>query len=322
MLNKLHAFFNPEQFQGLGKQRNYFEGWYFKIINKDATKAYAIIPGIAMDKTGKSHSFIQLLDGKKQTAAYYKFEIADFVPAFRQFKIAIQNSIFTATGIHIELPLISGDLLFSGNIGWPKPFYSPGIMGPYAFAPFMECYHGIVSMDHRIDGALQINGEPVDFTDGRGYIEKDWGRSFPSAYLWMQSNHFKEQGISLKCSVAKIPWVRNSFVGFVAGVWLKDRLIRFTTYNQSKLRKSFADEKEVEVVLENKNYLLEILAHREGATQLAAPVLGMMNGRIEESMTSSIAVMLTDKKNKTILLSDTGHHAALEVAGNIQEIMK
>ena len=102
---------------------------------------------------------------------------------------------------------------------------------------------------------------------------------------------------------------------------MKDRLIRFTTYNQSKLRKSFANEKEVEIVLENKNYLLEILAHRNNTTQLASPINGFMNGRIEESMTSSIAVMLTDKKNNKILLSDTGNNAGLEVAGNIQEII-
>jgi hypothetical protein len=121
-------------------------------------------------------------------------------------------------------------------------------MGPYACVPFMECYQGIISMDHVINGELVIDGERIDFTNGRGYMEKDWGRSFPSAYFWMQSNHFSEAGISLKCSVAKIPWMRGSFVGFIAGVWLKDRLIRFTTYNQSKLRKSYADERNVEIV--------------------------------------------------------------------------
>ena len=32
--------------------------------------------------------------------------------------------------------------------GWPVKVTSPGAMGPYAFVPFMECYHGVVSMDH------------------------------------------------------------------------------------------------------------------------------------------------------------------------------
>jgi len=321
LTNKLHAFFNPEQFQGWGKKKNYFEGWYFKLISADEKSAFAFIPGIAMDEAGKQHSFIQVLDGKKQTSAYHKFPFDDFIAQPKKFLINIGDNHFSENNLALNLPNIVGSLNFSENIPWPKPWYSPGIMGPFAFVPFMECYHGIVSMDHIINGTLVINGERIDFTNGRGYMEKDWGRSFPSAYFWMQSNHFSEAGISLKCSVAKIPWVRSSFVGFIAGVWLKDRLIRFTTYNQSKLRKSYADEKKVEIVLENKNHLLEILAIRDGATTLASPINGFMNGRIEESMTSSITVMLTDKKNNTVLLSDTGHNAGLEVAGNIQEIM-
>jgi hypothetical protein len=53
MFKRLNAFFNPEQFQGWGKTSSYFEGWYFKLLNADASSAFAIIPGIAMDKKGK-----------------------------------------------------------------------------------------------------------------------------------------------------------------------------------------------------------------------------------------------------------------------------
>ncbi len=320
LFNKVHAFFNPEQFQGWGKTKNYFEGWYFKVVNADATKAFAFIPGIAMDAAGNKHSFIQVLDGKKQTAGYHRFTADDFYSLPKNFRVSIQNNSFSGSGIQLSLPGLTGELQFTGNIPWPKPWYSPGIMGPYAFVPFMECYHGIVSMDHRVGGMIIVNGETIDFTNGRGYIEKDWGRSFPSAYFWMQSNHFSQPGISLKCSVAKIPWVRSSFVGFIAGIWLHKRLIKFTTYNQSKLLTSFADEKKVKIVLENKQYRLEILAHRDTATELASPIRGFMEGRIEESMTSAIEVLLTDNKTKEILLNDTGKNAGLEVAGKIKEI--
>jgi hypothetical protein len=194
-------------------------------------------------------------------------------------------------------------------------------MGPYAFAPFMECYHGIVSMDHAISGELMVHNEKINFYNGRGYIEKDWGRSFPSAYFWLQTNHFSEPGISLKASVAKIPWIRNSFTGFIAGLWLKNKLYRFTTYNRTKLRKSFTDAETLEIVLENKNYLLEIFAHRDKATTLASPILGLMDGRIEESMTARTEVRLFDKKKNVVLLHDTGRSTGMELAGKIQEIM-
>ena len=128
-------------------------------------------------------------------------------------------------------------------------------------------------------------------------------------------------GISIKSSVAKIPWLGSSFIGFIAGVWLHDRLIEFTTYNFTRLRKSFADEKKVELVYENRKHRLDIFAKRKAATSLASPILGFMDGRVEESMTAEIEVQLYDKKNKKFLLNDVGRNAGLEVAGKVSEIL-
>ena len=318
---KIQAFFNPEQFQGWGKTHKYFEGWYFKVVNADESKAFAFIPGIAMNEAGRKHAFIQVLDGKRQTSVNHIFDSGEFAPAAGLFNLNIGQNFFSEQALSLQLPGIKGDLRFAGNVPWPKHWYSPGIMGPYSFAPFMECYHGIVSMDHSVYGQLELDGKIVNFDGGRGYIEKDWGHSFPSAYTWMQTNHFTLPGISLKASVAKIPWITNSFTGFIAGIWLHDRLFRFTTYNGTRLRKSVIDESKVELVLENSRFRIELLAHRNGSTALASPILGLMDGRIEESMTSLVEVNLFDRKQKRSIFSDTGRNAGLEVAGKIDEIM-
>ena len=321
MYKKIQAFFNPERFQGWGKKKTYFEGWYYKIVNADETKAFAIIPGIAIDVLGKKHAFVQILDGKKQTSKYHTFDGMDFVTQPGKLDISIGANRFQEYSIALDLAELKGQLNFTGNIPWPKPIYSPGIMGPYAFAPFLECYHGIVSMNHSIQGQLEVNGELIDFANGKGYIEKDWGRSFPSAYVWMQSNHFSHSNTSFKVSVANIPWINKAFVGFIAGLWLNGKLIRFTTYNRTRLQKCQISKEMVEITLENKSYRLEIVAHRVHAVQLASPILGMMDGRIEESMTSVIGVTLFDKKSKEIIFEDNGRNAGLEVAGRIEEII-
>jgi len=321
LLPRLRALFNPDQFQGEGKTKRYFEGWYFKVVNEDQTAAFAIIPGIAMDEEGHKQAFIQVLDGKKQTAHYHKFAFESFISSKKEFFITIGKNSFTANYLELDLPGISGRLEFTNLAPWPKPWYSPGIMGPYAFVPFMECYHGIISMDHSVNGTLTVEGHFWDFKNGRGYTEKDWGRSFPSSYVWMQSNHFSLPGISVKASVARIPWVRNSFTGFIAGVWLHDRLIRFTTYNKTSLLKLDIDRLKVGLELENLQYRLAIIAYREGATSLASPIQGMMDGRIEESMTSRLEILLTDRRTGRIILNDTGFNSGLEVAGKISEIV-
>lgn len=318
--NKIRAIFHPEQFQGWIRKRNYFEGWYIKIVNESGDKAFAIIPGIAINREGKGHSFIQVLDGKLRTAKYHKFKLDDFRPNADRFKVAIGQNYFSEHELKLTLPGLKANLQFSGNVRWPNRWYSPGIMGPYTFLPFMECYHGIVSMDHTITGQLEIESEILNFNNGRGYIEKDWGQSFPSAYVWLQTNHFSQPGISLKISVAKIPYLGHSFVGFIAGLWVGNKLFQFTTYNQSVLQKSVIDTEKVEFVIQNKNFELKIDTHREPSTALASPILGLMDGRIEESMNAQIEVNLIDRKSGKTIFCDVGRNAGLEVAGKIEEI--
>jgi tocopherol cyclase len=318
---RLRSLFNPEIYQGWGKKQGYFEGWYFKILNSGETCAIAIIPGVAMDAVGNRHSFIQVLDGKKRTALYHKFNYENFNPDPGRFIVSIGNNHFSEDSISLDLPGLKGKLYFSGNIPWPKTWYSPGIMGPYSFVPFMECYHGIVSMDHSINGQVEYEGKEIDFSGGKGYIEKDWGTSFPDAYIWMQSNHFSEENISMKLSVAIIPWLRGFFTGFIAGVWLKDRLIQFTTYNNSKLNKVRAGSKNVEIEIENKKYRLIISADRPPATSLASPIGGLMDGRIEESMSSVVDLNLIDRQTGNSVFSGKGRNTAVEVAGKIEKIL-
>ena len=45
-------------------------------------------------------------------------------------------------------------------------------MGPFSFVPFMECYHGVLSMNHSIKGRLDFNGESLSFDNGKGYMER------------------------------------------------------------------------------------------------------------------------------------------------------
>lgn len=73
-------------------------------------------------------------------------------------------------------------------------------------------------------------------------------------------------------------------------------------------------------MIQNKNYLLEVRVKREASTSLASPILGLMDGRIEESMNARIEVKLTDRKTGKIIFNDTGRNGGLEVAGKIEQI--
>ena len=121
--------------------------------------------------------------------------------------------------------------------------------------------------------------------------------------------------------VAKIPWLGSSFVGFICGIWIQNDFHKFTTYNRSKMTKLHVDNQKVILQLENPKTQLQIEAIRDTSTELASPIRGFMDGRIEESMTSILNISLTDKRNGKVIFEGSGQNAGLEVAGKIEELI-
>ncbi len=318
----------PEIFQGRVKKRNYFEGWYFKSIDKEEKTAYSIIPGISLSGNfGKSHAFIMLLDAKNHKMYYFTYNTSDFWADKSKFEIKIHKNTFSLKNIHLNIDQdenkINADLEFSNIVPWPVKLLSPGVMGWYTFVPLMECYHGVLSFDHRINGYVEINGDKRDFNGGKGYMEKDWGKSMPSSWIWMQTNHFKKDGISLFGSIAKIPWLKNYFTGYIFGLLYDGEIYRFTKYNKSKLCNLMVNDDRIEVKLENKKNILEINAKRTEGVDLPAPSLGEMTSRVNESLNSKINVDFYSKKDgkNDLIFSGTGRNAGLEFVGNINELL-
>ncbi len=318
-LRRQRALWNPDMYHGWGRTRRYFEGWYFKIVDPSETYAFAVIPGISYGLDGKNHAFIQVLDGKRCTAAYHEFDAADFIPSPKGFEVRVGNNFFSGRRIHLDLPELRGELQFRDPYPWPRTLGAPGIMGWYAFMPFMECYHGVVSMHHHIEGQLQVYGHAAGFDGGTGYMEKDWGRSFPGAWIWMQSNHFGAGNrVSVMVSVADIPWIGSRFTGYISGLLLEDRLFRFATYTGARLQASLGDH-EVCIVLSQKGLRMEITAHQAGAGELVSPIQGNMTGKVNESMQATVDVAL--RENGRLLFEGAGRNAGLEVAGEVGRLL-
>ncbi|MCB0022532.1 MAG: hypothetical protein KDD91_05820, partial [Caldilinea sp.] len=234
-LTRLRTIWQPAAYHGFGHTAGFFEGWYFKIVDATEQHRYAIIPGIFLGKDGvDSHSFVQTLDGASGATCYHRYPLAAFSAAPAAFDIRVGPNRFTAQGIELNIDRpeqrLIGRLAFDGITPWPVTWRSPGIMDWYSFVPFMECYHGVLSLDHAVRGQLIIGGAAVDFHGGRGYIEKDWGEAFPRAWIWMQTNHFGRTGVSLTASVARIPWLGTAFRGFIVGLLCDGTLYRFASY--------------------------------------------------------------------------------------------
>lgn len=310
----LYKIFHPEVFQGSLKNRDYFEGWYFKQVAPDLGSAVAFIPGISL-AAKDPHAFIQYIDGINRHTEYFRFPIEDFSFDPKKLRVKIGDSEFSESKITLHLKNkiynIGGTLDYTGNRKFPATITMPGIMGWYSYVPGMECNHGVVSLHHRVEGSITVNGKKSEFSGGTGYIEKDWGISFPESWIWLQCNNFDDAGTSLMVSVAKIPWRGRFFIGLISFLSTADRTEVFATYNQSKiLSLKQLNTNTTEVIIKRGRKELSVRIFKSGSAPIIAPVQGSMDKVIKESLNSEVEFSYDDGSGN--IMSGCGKRAGYE----------
>jgi len=325
LLTSFRAIWRPDMYHGHGRRRNFFEGWYFKFADAAGQNVLAVIPGVFWGQTPEtSHAFVQILEGRTGRSAYHRYPVEAFWASEENFEVRVGPNHFQADRIQLDIEAAElaprGELQFTGLTPWPVTWLAPGIMSWYAFVPFMECYHGVVSLDHAVQGALTLDGQRVNFDGGRGYIEKDWGQAFPAAWVWMQTNHFAEPGVCLTASVATIPWLGTSFQGYIVGLWRGGQLHRFATYTGAKTKRLRLTNTQVVWHLTDARYRLELVAERTEGGLLHAPYRVEMQARVVESLTATVSVRLIELAGGREVFAGVGKNAGLEVNGGLAEV--
>lgn len=321
----IYTTLHPDIYHGHGKKPPFFEGWYYKLINASENHRYAIIPGIFLaENATNNHAFVQVLNGMTGEATYHEYPAESFWADRQRFEVKVGPNHFSADrfflDIHDDQLKVRGEVCFEGRVPWPVTLNAPGIMGWYAWVPFMECYHGVVSMDHALRGTLHVNDEALDFTHGRGYIEKDWGQNFPSGYVWQQCNHFDLPGTSLSASIALIPFMGRTFPGFLVGFWHDGYLHRLTTYTGAVTESLRITDDNVYWIVRGRKHRIEMISTRASGGLLKAPIRTEMHKRVDETMLASIHVRFSTLDGR-LLYEGEGRNASMEVHGETERLI-
>lgn len=285
-------------------KKTFFEGWYFKHQSKDFSIAF--IPGINISKDGRKYSFIQVIT--KNSSYNINYDFKDFSISEDRFTIKIKDNIFSTKGLILNIKnkdiTVKGRLVYS-NITPIKR----DIMGPFTYFPFMECFHGVLSLNHKVNGTLTLNNKEIIFNNDFGYIEKDWGKSFPNRYLWVQCNDFSVEDTSIMVSIADIPFLGFEFKGCIAIVYYKGKEYRLATYNGVKL----ILYGENGLIIKKGAYKLEIEIKKLSPQSLLAPNGGDMIRTIYENISCSARFKFY--KNKDLLFNLESRNTSFEYVG-------
>jgi tocopherol cyclase len=265
---------------GLNQQKAYFKGWYFK--HQNDTETIAFIPGVQIDRKGHRSAFIQVIT---ETESYFEaYDYNEYEVSKDELWIRIGKSEFSDRGVKIDVEAeeftCKGDLAY----GALSPL-GHDVMGPFRFAPFMECRHAVLSMNHGAVGEVWLlnkgtGNKKMTFGKGSsGYIEMDWGRSFPESYAWVQCNRFEKAECSIMASVATIPFLGKSFLGCTCAIQYQGESYPLATFLGAKVISN--SERHIEITQGKKRLQIDII--KENMQPLKAPEKGDMNRIIHES---------------------------------------
>ena len=288
-----------------------FEGWYFKQRRGD--HVYCLIPGISAGSQGEKAAFIQCI--WSGGSAYLKYPFSEFSVSADRRSFSIAKNHFSLYGISLDIDrpemTVKGNLRFQNRKALKSSVYAPGIMGPFSYLKSMQCNHGLLSLHHETYGRLFWNEDKIEFTGEHGYIEKDWGKSFPEWWIWFECHEFSHHPkATVMLSIAKIPFLRRHFTGVLCVLDNGNRQTVLASYYGAALKSVTNEQDGTRIIIRQGKYTMIIKVFDAPSFALLAPINGAMTRKIIETPSCKCEVIILYRNR--ILWEDTGRFAGFE----------
>lgn len=301
------------------KTKNYFENWYFRLVDEGKEHALGILVGKS-EGLKVSEAFIQVMGETAEDNVCITYPTSKAIVTGKG--IQIEENSFDAQSlrldIHNESFKLKGEIIFNHHKEVKQSFWVPGLMGPFKYMPFLESYHEVISLENTLMGSLVLNDKRLSFNEGKGYIEKDWGKTFPRVWLWAQCNHFKKQNMALMVGIARMPVFFDYHTSFAIPIFYEDQLEIFSNYNGGHIAKLYRYKGYVHLIVTQKSKILDIKIYGSDevscitsrSSHMIRDVYACDNAKIEIKM----------MQNNMLLFEDVGCWCDLEMGGNTSKL--
>ncbi len=267
----------------LFKKKNVFEGWYVRLLDEKTGLNLAFILAVSFHEEDP-HAFIQLFDGQKEKNRYHRYPVTSF--SFEAGTLHIGDSSLSLSHIAIRLP----GFRLEGEISVRTTTGKGSSMGFFRHLP-LECYQEVVYHEAAVQGVLETADEEKTLT-ARSYMEKTYGKSFPTEWFWLQTNTFAAEGIALSMAGGFVPFKGFRIFGFFAHLHHDGRNHLFSTFNLSSIDIT-EEEGLVRFMLKKRRRRLLVEVHRAQATVLVGPGKNArMRRDVQETLSARVNVTL------------------------------
>lgn len=313
MKNK-ESFFN-----GTLDKKNYFERWHIYLI--DALKEYTLNISVGVLLQGKEkYAFIQVSSNQSELNHTIKYPIESV--SYTSDSIMIENNILCAEFIQLDIKEegfhLRGKITFGNGKQINTTIWHPGLMGPFKWLPFLKSYHEVLSLTRSIMGELQFNGEMIHFNEGKGAVDKDWGKRFPNVWIWMQCNHFQNHDAALMVGVARMPIYFNYYTAFAVPFYFNDKVETYANYTGAYIAKLYRYKGYIHLIITEKSKVIDLKIFGKEDVPLVASPMGNSIRDVYEYADAKVEVKVT--QGGRVVFEDIGEHAYLKIGGNTSKL--
>lgn len=270
------------------KKPPFFESWNYKHQSNEGN--LSIIAGRNVDEHGAGACSIQIITESNTFSVTYPLSEFRFLKHRLAFKIG--GNYFTDKGVFLDI--IGGNFTLKGKLTYGA--FTPlkyAAMGPLAYLSRQEYRLDVISMSHRADGRITLNGKVISFSGGYGFISKNSGRSYPEKFTWLQG--IDKSGTSVLAASGKMSFLNREYMGVLCIVSFLGNQHRITSYFGGR----FEQENSCRYLFLQGSKQLEVTFNRGNCEKILAPVNGNMS-RVITASEGNFARFVFSQNDRTV----------------------
>jgi len=292
----------PTTLRGNLERNKYFEGWFQKIYSKEYNASFVIIYGYATRNTEDRLGFIQILIPKKAPKIIY-FNRNEISCDSEQHIVRMGENLLTTEIIQINTKDLTIQLKLMNN-QVKRTFKNS--MGYSYFLPNLPCYHSVLNTGHQVTGEIQQKDIRYVLNNDRGYLEKNWGTSFPESYIWLHAVDPHDSKVSMLFSLAEIKWIGKKFIKHVGHFHYDNKQIDLRSLMNFVFSNPKSSKDKYEIRMISKTIQLDILIVFGDKVLLKGPQEGVLSSDIIHYIDADIHIRLSEN-NKTKMFQLVGN---------------
>jgi tocopherol cyclase len=323
--------------------RDFFEGWYFRVTLPKIRESFAFMYSIEDPKgeRDRSSGAVQMLGIDEQYLTHSFPDVHNFWSAKKDLglghwgeaKLATQPQLLSVAEFDIQITqgYQATATLNQGSLpaqdcrwcyytvpvyGWGQPQQpQQATAGLLSYLSIFEPGWQILMAHGLATGWIEWRGQRYEFTNAPAYSEKNWGRSFPEKWFWVNCNSFDETvGLAVTAGGGrrKVLWTTEE-VGMI-GIHYRDSFYEFAPWN-SQMSWQVQPWGEWRIQASNRDFQVELIGTSDSAgTMVSTPTEQGLVMCCRDTLKGLLSIDLRTHQGKQIITANS-NNAGLEVGG-------